>query len=188
MMRSKLIAALCLIVSLSLLCSISAYAVSGSEAETVLTYTKQEAPAPTPDTSGDSEPSRPIYEIAIPAEMNLNAGDTMPIYLTENNLASNQKLTVCIDGNRNLSDDGYIYLHGEEGSTPAKVSVGFYNNGGNAEYVNIPTCLYGVAVFDSTDVHPIYAGTLFFRVVNADELDGGTYTGRVCFTFELTTE
>ena len=191
-MRSKFIAALCLIVSLALLCSVSAYAVSGGEAETVLTYIKNEDPAPAPDTSpgassgdnsGDDEPSRPVYEVVIPAEESMSNGSTLPIYLSENNIPEGYVLGVYIDSARSYGEDGLLHLTGTKGHD-ALVIVNRYDR--DVSYMAVTQqSMPKVAVFEPENIRPVQYGTLFFSVIDEEQLPADTYTGRIYFNFVL---
>lgn len=192
-MRSKFIAALCLIVSLSLLCSVSAYAVSGSEAETVLTYIKNEDPAPVPDTSpgapsgdnsDDDEHSRPVYEVVIPAEESMSNGSTLPIYLSENNIPEGYVLGVYIDSARSYGEDGLLHLTGTKGQADALVIVNRYDRDGSYMAVTQQS-MPKVAVFEPGNIRPAQYGTLFFSVIDEEQLPADTYTGRIYFNFVL---
>lgn len=195
-MRSKFTAALCLIVSLSLLCSVSAYAVSGSEAETVLTYIKNEDPAPVPDTSpgassgdnsDDDEPSRPVYEVVIPAEESMSNGSTLPIYLSENNIPEGYVLRVSIDCEKTLDKNGLLHLSGTKGQADALVIVNRYDRDGS--YMSItPNASPTVAIFEPGNIRPVQYGTLFFSVIDEEQLPADTYTGRIYFHIALEQE
>lgn len=182
-MKRKLTAAICLVLALSLLCSIPAFAATFEDktASTQITYTKaKEQSEPTP--------SRPVYEIAIPAEMSLNDGNTMAIYLTENNLTAAQRLDVCIDADSELdSVDHTLHLQGSKSQTPAKVKVGCYIAAGKVQYID-NTGFWQVAAFESGNVHPVTRGTVCFELTNESELVADTYSGTLNFSLTLTTE
>lgn len=198
-MKAKFVAALCLLLSMSLLCSVSAYAVSGGEAETVLTYIKQEDPAPAPDApdatrelsggdaSDDSEPSRPIYEIVIPAEESMSNGSTFPIYLSENNIPEDYVLSVYIDSERSYGEDGLLHLRGTNGQADALVIVNRYDRDGSYMAVTQQS-MPKVATFAPGNIRPAQYGTLFFRVIDEEQLPADTYTGRLYFNIVLELE
>lgn len=183
-MKSKFVSILSLALIFCLLCGVSAYAADETELQTVITYTKT---ADTEETEDSGGPSLPIYEIAIPSELSLNSGDTIPIYLTENNLPDGELLRVNIDADRTIAEDGYMHLQGTHSETPAKVLIGYYLSDGNRMYID-KTGIYEVAIFESGNVHPISSGTLFFSVKNDSELIADTYTGTVYFTLFTTSE
>lgn len=198
-MKTKFATALCLLLSLSLLCSVSAYAVNDSEAETVLTYIKQEEPTPAPDTSdtprepssgeasGDSEPSRPIYEIVIPAEESMSNGSTFPIYLSENNIPEGYVLSVYIDSGRSYGEDGLLHLKGTKGQADALVIVNRYDRDGSYMAVTQQS-MPKVAAFAPGNIRPVQYGTLFFSVIDEEQLPADTYTGRLYFNIVLELE
>lgn len=182
-MKRKLTGAICLILALSLLCSVSAFAatIEDKTASTKITYTKEKE-------QSEPTPSRPVYEIAIPAEMSLNDGNTMPIYLTENNLTAAQRLDVCIDANSELdSTDHTLHLQGSKSQTPAKVKIGYYLSGGTVEYIDNGG-FWQVAAFESGNVHPVARGTICFELTNESELAADTYSGTLNFSLKLITE
>jgi len=199
MMKAKLTAALCLLLSLSLLCSVSAYAASGGEVKTVLTYIKLEDPAPAPDTtdpphepssgdaSYDSEPSRPIYEIVIPAEESMSNGSTLPIYLSENNIPEGHVLGVYIDSERSYGEDGFLHLKGTKGQADALVIVNRYDHNGSYMAVTQQS-MPKVATFAPGNIRPIQYGTLFFSVIDEEQLPADTYTGCIYFNIVLELE
>ena len=108
-MKVKFVGIVSAILALCILCSVSALAVSADEqtAGMTVTYTKQESGG-----GSDPEPNLPAYVISIPAEMSLNNGETLPIYLKENNLTGTQKLNVFIDTVSTLEDDLFLHLNG----------------------------------------------------------------------------
>ena len=161
----------------SLILSGSAYAADETTTqEMTVTYTKQEDP----EQSAEPAPSRPVYEISIPSQMSLNEGDTIPLYLIENNLPAGKMLQVYIDGEKTVEADGYLHLAGTKGQTPAKVAIGYYQSNGTAEYIN-NAGIWCVAEFVSGNIRPISGGVLFMRVTNDTELLADTYTGTVHF-------
>ncbi len=177
-MKRKVTAMLCLLLVLSTVGSISAYAATIDEdtTGTTLTYTKEAPPV---------DVNLPLYEIAIPSEMSLNAGDTMPIYLTANNMAPGQRLTVYIDGS-NMDEQSLVPLYGTKGQAPAEVMIGYYDSDGMSNTLGGGPGLYPVAAFESGNIRPVLNGTIFFRVQNADELIADTYTGTVNFLLRVT--
>lgn len=193
-MKAKLTVALCLLLVMSLVCSISAYAASGNEIETTITYTKQadSEPEPEPDpapeeTPSDDEPSRPVYEIAIPSEMSMSNGTTLPIYLTENNIPEGYVLSVYIDGSKSYGDDGFLHLSGTKGQADALVIINRYDVDGS--YMAVTQQPYPkVAAFVHGNIRPIQYGTLNFTVIDEEVLPPDTYTGRIYFDLSLVLE
>lgn len=185
-MKAKFAGIVSAVLALCILCSVSALAVSTDEQTTgmTVTYTKQESGG----GGSDPEPNRPAYVISIPSEMSLNSGDTLPIYLKENNLTGTQKLNVFIDTVSTLEDDLFLHLNGTKGQTPAKVSVGYYNAWGNVEYIDFNTGTCQVAQFESGNNHPVWCGTLYFNLENESELIADTYTGTVHFLMSVDSE
>lgn len=187
MMKAKFAAALCLLLSLSILCGVSAYAV-GSEMETVVTYTKQGETDWGGGSSADDSPSRPVYEIAIPAEKDLaQDGTALPIHLTENNIPAGYVLNVYIDSAKTFDQSGYFHLTGTKGNADALAYIFRYAPEGYSE------TFYGeafpkVAAFRQESNFPFEYGTLTFQVMNEDEIAPDTYTGRVYFKLELVAE
>ena len=171
MMKAKFAAALCLLLSLSILCGVSAYA-AGSEMETVVTYTKQGETDWGGGSSADDSPSRPVYEIAIPAENNIPAGYVLNVY---------------IDSAKTFDQSGYFHLTGTKGNADALAYIFRYAPEGYTE------TFYGeafpkVAAFRQESNFPFEYGTLTFQVMNEDEIAPDTYTGRVYFKLELVSE
>lgn len=182
-MKRKLTGAICLILALSLLCSVSAFAatIEDKTASTKITYTKE-------NEQSEPTPSRPVYEIAIPAEISLNDSDTVAIYLTENNMTAAQHLDVCINATTELnSADHTLHLQGSKSQTPAKVKIGYYIAEGIIEYID-NSGSWQVAGFESGNVHPVARGTVHFELANESELAADTYSGTLNFTLKLITE
>lgn len=184
-MKTKFIAGLCLLLSLSVLCSFPAFATS-NELETIVVYTKNGDVYPgEDDPSTDSGTSRPVYEIAIPAEKDLaRDGSALPIHLTENNIPDGYMLNVYIDSAKTFGSDGFLHLTGAKGQDDALAYIFRYNSDGSAETFwneDLPK----VAAFDSESKFPVEYGTLQFQVVNEDEIEPDTYTGRVYFRLEI---
>ena len=178
-MKRRLFGAVCLAVALCMVFGMTAEA--ADETQMTVTYIKQE-PARSTD-SGDDAPSRPAYVIAIPAEFSLNTSDTMPLYLTENNIPEGKRLHVHIDGARTIAEDGYMHLQGTQGDD-ARVRVGIYNSAGREDALTFQGA-FEVAAFERGDVHPVWGGTMFLHVVNDDELTPDTYTGTLYFSLNL---
>lgn len=187
MMRTKFAAAICLLLSLSVLCDVSAYAAS-SEIETVVTYTKQGDTYQSGDFSEDDGPSRPMYEIAIPTEQDLaQDGSAIPIHLTENNIPAGYVLNVYIDSAKTFDKNGFLHLTGTKGNTDALAYIFRYLTDGSFETFfeeDFPK----VAAFNKDSNFPFEYGTLNFQIVNEDDLVPDTYTGRVYFKLEVTTK
>lgn len=173
-MKRKLLPVLCLLLVSCLMCgSISAYAADESEIKTRVSYTKYSEPE-------EEQTNLPLYEISIPADMSLNNGTSLPIYLITNNLVDGQRLHVHIDADRTIGDDTYLSLYGTNTNDVAKVTFGYYNSIGKPVYIN-NTGMWEVATFESGNIRPVFGGTLFFNVINDDELSVDTYTGNVYF-------
>lgn len=188
-MKCKLLGALCLLLILCFMCGATAYAADETEIETIITYTKaeepkQEQPPAIESGVGDEMANIPVYEIAIPSEMSLNNGATMPIYLITNNLTNGQSLRVHIDADRTLADDGYLHLQGTNTVDVAKVAIGYYNSVGNPTYID-NSGIWEVGIFESGNIRPVRWGTIFFDVVNDSELAADTYTGTVYFVLNI---
>lgn len=187
MMKTRFTAALCLLLSLSILCGVSAYA-AGSEMETVVTYTKQGETDQAGGSSVDDGPSRPVYEIAIPAEKDLaQDGTALPIHLTENSIPAGYVLNVYIDSAKTFDKSGYFHLTGTKGNADALAYIFRYLPDGSAETFfgeDFPK----VAAFDRDSNFPFEYGTLNFQIMNENEIAPDTYTGRVYFKLELVTE
>lgn len=179
-MKSRFLGALGIALALSIVLGVTAYAADTTEMEMTITYTKQEEPG----QDMAPAPSRPVYVISIPSSMSLNAGDTLPIYLKENNIPDGSLLHVYINGNKLLHDGSYLYFEGTKGQSIAKVAIGHYSYSGEREYLN-PMGLSLVAAFDGSNIHPIEGGTIFFEVMNEGELIADTYTGTVHFSLRL---
>lgn len=186
-MKAKFAAALCLLLSLSILCGVSAYA-AGSEMETVVTYTKQGETDWGGGSSADDSPSRPVYEIAIPTEQDLaQDGSAIPIHLTENNIPAGYVLNVYIDSAKTFDKNGFLHLTGTKGNTDALAYIFRYLTDGSFETFfeeDFPK----VAAFNKDSNFPFEYGTLNFQIVNEDDLVPDTYTGRVYFKLELVSE
>ena len=117
--------------------------------------------------------------------MSLNAGDTLPIYLKENNIPDGKFLYVYINGSKLIHDGSYLYLRGAKEQSIAKVAIGHYSSySGEREYIN-PMVLSLVATFNGNSIHPLEGGTIFFEIVNEGELIADTYTGTVYFSLSL---
>ena len=194
-MKRKFSGALCLLLIFCLMCSVTAYAADETEIQTIITYTtaeepeQEEPPAETEPPAVDSgdydEPVNiPVYEIAIPSEMSLNNGTTIPIYLITNNLTDEQTLNVYIDADRTLADDGYLHLQGTNTDDVAKVVVGYYNSAGKPTHIN-NSGIWQVGIFESGNIRPVRYGTIYFNVVNDSELAADTYTGTVYFVLDV---
>ncbi len=197
-MKSKKMRAFVLVLTVCFMCNVPAFAAESTEAQTKVTYTKtvEEAPEPStpavkPQPPSEDEtspaPSKPVYEIAIPSEFSLNTSNVLPVYLAENNLSEGQTLAVCIDANRTMSNDGYLYLQGTQSQTPAKVAIGYYTNTDYVQYIGA-SGFYQVASFEAGDVHPVLYGTLLFELQNEQELVADTYTGTIFFSLSVSEE
>ena len=184
MMKTRFAAALCLLLSLSVLCGVSAYA-AGSEMEAIITYTKQGDIYQSGDFSEDDGPSRPVYEITIPTEQDLaRDGSAMPIHLTENNIPAGYVLNVYIDSAKTFDKNGFLRLTGIKGNTDALAYIFRYLPDGSAETFfgeDFPK----VAAFDRDSNFPIEYGTLNFQIMNENGIEPDTYTGRVYFRLEV---
>ena len=194
-MKRKISGALCLLLIFCLMCSVTAYAADETEIQTIITYTKTEEPkqeeqpteteTPTVDNEDENEQTNlPVYEIAIPSEMSLNNGTTIPIYLITNNLTDGQTLNVYIDADRTIESDGYLHLQGTNTDDVAKVVVGYYNSAGKPTHIN-NSGIWQVGVFESGNIRPVRYGTIYFNVVNESELAADTYTGTVYFVLDV---
>lgn len=185
-MKAKFATVLCLLLSLSVLCGVSAYA-ANSEMETVVTYTKQGNTDQGGGSSAD-EPSRPVYEIAIPMEKDIAKKDTLlPIHLTENNIPAGYKLNVYIDSKKTFDELGFFHLTGTKGGADALAYIFRYVPEGYAETF-WEEDLAKVAAFDCESNLPIEYGTLTFQIMNEDDIATDTYTGRMYFKLELVEE
>lgn len=182
-MKKKLTTALSVLLVICLMGSVTAYAATIDDNNTIstVTYTKTENPTDT------EEPNLPLYEISIPSQISLNESNVLPIYLHTNNLGENQTLSVLVDADMTLADDGFLHLEGTKGQEPAKVSIGYYNSAGNPVKID-NAGMYGAATFKSGNNHPASNGTMFFDIIDEDALIADTYTGRVYFTLRVTTE
>lgn len=183
-MKSKFFIFLGVVLALFLVLGVTAYATDDiTLQEMTVTYTKQEIP----DQDVETVPSRPVYEISIPSVFSLNEANTLPLYLTENNIPDGKALQVCIDGEKTIQNDTYLHLEGTKGQTPAKVVIGCYSSSGVEEYLDF-WGKWGIACFISGNSHPVNRGTIFFKVVNDEELIADTYTGTVHFSMMLIDE
>mgnify|MGYP006934583306 CR=1 len=185
-MKAKFATVLCLLLSLSALCGVSVYA-AGNEIETVVTYTKQESTDQGGGSSAD-EPSRPVYEIAIPMEKDIaKKGTLLPIQLTENNIPAGYKLNVYIDSKKTFDKLGYFHLTGTKDGADALAYIFRYVPEGYAETFWTDD-LAKVAAFDCESNLPVEFGTLTFEILNEDDIVPDTYTGRMYFKLELVEE
>lgn len=194
-MKRKFSGVLCLLLIFCLMCSVTAYAADETEIQTIITYTKTEEPPqeeppaetepPAVDSDNDEPVNTPVYEIAIPSEMDLNIdGTVIPIYLITNNLTDEQTLRVHIDADRTLADDYYLHLQGTNTDDVATVSVGYYNSAGKPTRIN-NSGIWEVGVFESGNIRPVRYGTIYFNVINESELAADTYTGTVYFVLRI---
>lgn len=192
-MKRKIITVASLVLAFSLLCGVSAFAATVEQINKNMTFTYTKASEGSEDTYSTPTPAqdpadnKPLYEISIPSEMSLNEYDTIPLYLTENNLLDGQRLEVYIDASTTIGADGYMHLHGAKGTQEAKIKIIGYDAESNTFQIT-GGGIWLVGAYEKGSNFPTTNGTLQFSLVNGDELDNDTYTGTVHFALYVVNE
>lgn len=191
-MKHKIKAAVCIALTLCLALASTAYAASGTTAETKITYTKTE------ESGGSQQVPSPAasYEINIPAEVSLNAGRELYITADSMNLPTGESVVVSVDYDRSFTlertettdggviEDSYIKLDSATGDSFAKVHVNRSNLDGSDAGMIYQTDSTA-AVFTGTSLQPTQYGILYLNLYKPGTIAPGTYTGTLHFTIEL---
>lgn len=191
-MKHKIKAAVCIALTLCLALASTAYAASGTTAETTITYTK------TVEVGSSQQTAAPAasYEINIPAEVSLNAERELHITADSMNLPAGKSVVVSVDYDRSFTlertettdggviEDSYIKLDSATGDGFAKVHVNRSNLDGSGAGMIYQTDSTA-AVFTGTSLQPTQYGILYLNLYKPGTIAPGTYTGTLYFTIEL---
>lgn len=184
-MKRRTIASLCLALAMCFALLLTAQAANETDIKTTVSYVVEAEPEATESIPTTSQP-RKMYELSIPAEIDLNSSTTIPLELTYNGLQGDEAVRVIFDAAGSLDNvDAYLHLTSENSTDVMNVVV-FTRNAETQELSRASSVsTYPIAEFSRLNNYTPKNDAILFWPVDSDNISPGTYTGTVHFIIEL---
>lgn len=184
-MKRRIITSLCLALAVCFSFSLTARAANETDIKTTVSYIIEAEPEATESIPTISQP-RKIYELSIPAEIDLNSGTTIPLELTYNGLQDDEAVRVIFDAAGSLdSVDAYLHLTSENSTDVVNVAVFTRNAETQALSRASSVATYPIAEFSRLNNYTPENDAILLLPVDSGSIAPGTYTGTVHFIIEF---